>query len=247
MRTPVAFGLPTFTIHFTRQVHAKFTTTCRCTVLFVASLVFLPIILLLSGCAHYEAKPLSAEASAADFDARNLDDPNLKAFIESTRPTLLRTWPLFEWDFTNLTYAAFYYHPDLQAERARWNTARAKEVTAGQRPNPSVGVVPGYNTTESIPSPWLINFTFDVPIETAGKRSYRVAQAQHLSEEARLNMATTAWRIRGNCWASLLRLTAARESLALLEELRKAHTRTLELLESRLAAGAISPLELTQA
>ncbi len=40
------------------------------------------------------------------------------------------------------------------------------------------------------------DIALDIPIETAGKRGYRMAEARYLSEAARLNIAQTAWEVR---------------------------------------------------
>ena len=60
--------------------------------------------------------------------------------------------------------------------------------------------------------------TLDVPIETAGKRKRRTEQAEHLSESARLNIATTAWQVRGAVRTSMLDLAAARQRAELLQK-----------------------------
>jgi outer membrane protein TolC len=41
-----------------------------------------------------------------------------------------------------------------------------------------------------------VGVSIDVPIETAGKRGYRVARAQRLTEAARLELGETAWQVR---------------------------------------------------
>jgi outer membrane protein TolC len=97
----------------------------------------------------------------------------------------------------SLTLAAFYFSPELDVARAQWATARAAMRTAGQRPNPSLSVAPQYNTTTFSPSPWIAAVNLDLPLETAGKRGHRIAQARHLSDAAKLNIASTAWQVRG--------------------------------------------------
>jgi len=96
-----------------------------------------------------------------------------------------------------LTLAAFYYQPDLDVARAKWEVAEAGVITAGGRPNPSVGFTPQYNVNAAGGiSPWILNFSLDIPLETAGKRGYRIARAEHISEAARLNIAGVAWQVR---------------------------------------------------
>lgn len=199
----------------------------------------------LVGCAHFHDQPLSAEKSRADFETRSLADAGLKSFLETNRVT--GDWPRREWDFNALTLAAFYYQPSLDVARAKWAVATAGKTTAGERPNPTLSVSPAYNTTTTVPSPWIVTPSLDIPIETAGKRGYRMAQAQQLSEVARLNIASVAWQVRSAVRRSLVKLDAARAMESLLREQQKIQTENLRLLDQQLQAGAISPFELTQA
>jgi cobalt-zinc-cadmium efflux system outer membrane protein len=204
--------------------------------------------LVLAGCTRFEAKPLSPERTAAQFEARTLDDPNLKAFLEANLRPGPTVWPLQEWDFDVLTLVALYYHPSLDVARAQWAVARAGVLTAGERPNPVLNFAPQYaSNPESGISPWVAPVGIDATVETAGKRGYRVAQAKHTSESARLNLASQAWQVRSHLRASLLDYTAARQRVVLLQEALDARQQNLKLLEGRLAAGAVAATELTTA
>ena len=203
--------------------------------------------MILGGCAHFQPKPVSAEATAADFDQRSLLDPGLKKFIETATQTPVEPWPPASWGLTDLTLAAFYYHPSLDLARAEWASAQARGITAGQRSNPILNVTPGYNTTRSIPSPWLPLAVLEIPLETAGKRGHRMARAAQLSEAARLNIASVAWQVRSHLRNSLAALDAAKQSQDLLADQQAFHAENLKLLERQFEAGAISAFELTQA
>jgi outer membrane protein TolC len=203
--------------------------------------------LLAGGCARFHPQPLAPEISVAEFEVRSLADARLRAFMESNLHAPLASWPLASWDFTNLTLAAFYYHPDLDVARAKWAVAKAGKTTAAERPNPTLSVTPGYNSTTRIPSPWFVTPTLDIPIETAGKRGYRIAQATQLSEAARLNIASVAWQVRGHLRKTWVDLYLARETENLLLRQQATHEQVVRLLEAQLAAGAVSPFEVTQA
>ena len=201
----------------------------------------------LAGCASFQDKPLSAVRVAADFESRTLADPGLRTFLETNLHHKLSAWPTPSWKFSRLVLAAFYYHPDLDVARAHWGAATAGKVTAGQRPNPTVSVSPAYNTTTAIPSPWLVTASLDIPIETAGKRGYRIAQATHLSETARLNIATAAWQVRSRVRSRWVELYAATRNEELLRQQEAAQAQVVKLLKVQLDAGAVSPFEVTQA
>lgn len=200
-----------------------------------------------AGCTRFESKPLSAENSLGRFQERRLDSPGLRTFIETNLQTNLTAWPMPAWDLKGLTLVAFYYSPDLDLARARRAVAEAGKATAGERPNPTLGVAPAYNTSTAIPSPWLVSPTLDVPIETAGKRGHRLAQASHLARAAALNLDVAAWQLRSQVRRSLLEVCAAAQTEVLLEEQQKIEDENIRLMERQFQEGAISAYEWTQA
>lgn len=206
-------------------------------------ILFLPV-----GCAHFESHPISPEKTAAQLDARRLDDAGLKKFLEKNLGRELTPWPRTNWDFSALTLVGFYFHPDLEVARDQWRGAAAGLVTAGARPNPSVTVTPGYDT--QIPgnySPWLVPVTFDLPIETAGKRGKRLAEAEHVAESARWNFVAAVWQIRSGVRAGLLEFQTAGQRAGLLEKQFAAQMEIVRLLQQRFDTGEISRPELTVA
>ena len=184
------------------------------------------------------------EQTAAALDNRSLVAPGLRDFIQKNLHRDAADWPPREWDFDMLTLAAFYYHPDLEVARADWGVARAGIETAGARPNPTLSVAPGLNLTTPEPSPWIPVATLDVPIETAGKRGKRIAQAQRLSDSARLNIAVTAWQVRGRVRASLLDFSAAQQRAALLQDQISMQEQIVRLMEQQVQAGAAAGSEI---
>lgn len=142
--------------------------------------------------------------------------------------------------------AAFYFSPELDLARAQWGTAQAGLVTAGQRPNPTLSASPQYNVTTLTPSPWIAAVNLDLPLETAGKRGHRLAQARHLSEAAGLNIASVAWRVRGKVRRALVDWGSAGELERLLALQQGAQEQNVKLLEAQFAVGAVSAAEVTR-
>jgi outer membrane protein, heavy metal efflux system len=204
-------------------------------------------LLLVGGCVHYHAAPIDPARTASDLAARRLDDPGLGTFVAANAEPRPGTWPPPAWDLRALTLAAFYFHPDLDVARARWSLARAGQVTAGERPNPFLAAGPGYDTTTKTPTPWIPFVGFDIPIETAGKRGHRLAAAAQLSEAARLEVASAAWRVRSRVRTRLVDLWAADEAKTLREQEQALQQDNVRLLKLQWEAGAISAFELTQA
>ena len=203
-------------------------------------------ITLLAGCVHYQPQPISPKDTAAQLESRRLDDIGLKKFLEQNLGREFTDWPHKSWDLQELTLVAFDFHPSLEVARAEWLVASAGLKTAGARPNPSVSVVPSYDS--QIPgnySPWLIPLTFDVPIETAGKRAKRIAEAEKNAEAARWNFVSAAWQIRARVRASLLDFKIAERRAELLQREFTAQKRIAVLLQQRLDAGSVSRPEVT--
>jgi outer membrane protein TolC len=198
---------------------------------------------LLAGCATFHSQPISPEKTADTFDTRSLADENLRAFLETNHVT--GDWPRQSWDLNALTLVAFYYQPTLAEARAQWAAVEATKITAGERPNPTVGFTPTYDTTA--PPPWIIGVTWDIPIETAGKRGKRIAQAEHLSEAAQWDFVGAAWQTRSHVRAALLNLYAARETESLLARQEAAQSNVVRLLDGQFSVGAVSSYEVTQA
>jgi cobalt-zinc-cadmium efflux system outer membrane protein len=205
--------------------------------------IFSAVLTLAAGCATFHSQPISPGKTAATFDARSLADENLHAFLETNHVAVPS--PGGAWDLKQLTLAAFYYQPALAEARAQWAAVEATQITAGQRPNPTVGFTPTYDTTT--PPPWIYGVTWDIPIETAGKRGKRIAEAEHLSEAAEWGFVGAAWQVRSHVRAALLALYTARETESLLARQEAAQSNVVRLLEGQLAAGAVSSYEVTQA
>ncbi|MDB6026234.1 MAG: Outer rane efflux protein [Verrucomicrobiales bacterium] len=203
---------------------------------------------LLIGCVHYESKPLDAPQSAKQLQTRSLDSPELKAFLEKNLSSGITTWPLPSWSFEQLALAAYFYHPNMEVARAQWRTAEAVVLTAGGRPNPTVSLTPGFNSDAANGvSPWMPVVSFDIPIETAHKRDFRIAVAQSLSHSAKFNISTTAWQVRSNLRTALLNFIAAERRETLLRSGQENQNRILASLKQNEAAGAIARNEVRPA
>jgi len=203
--------------------------------------------LALTGCAHFDPHPLAPEKSAAQLESRRLDDSGLKSFFVQNTGHAPETWPLEEWDLNSLTIAAFYYHPDLAVARAQWQLAEAGVKTAAGLPNPTLIVTPEYNTTTLVPSPWGPSASLDLPIETAGKRGKRIAEAEKLSESARWSFVSAAWQIRSGVRAALLDYGIAERRLPLLQKQLASQREIVRLMQGSFDAGETSRPELTTA
>ncbi|OJY58431.1 TolC family protein [Thiobacillus sp. 0-1251] len=203
------------------------------------------LLVLLTGCASYTAKPLDPGGQQTALEARRLDAPQVRQFVERSLGHELAPWPPKAWDLDALTLAAYSFHPDLDRAQAQQLVAEAAIVTAGARPNPTAGV--SFQRNMDAPagqSPWTNGLGLDIPIETAGKRDYRIDQARYLAQAAKLREAEAVWQVRSRVRASLL---AAYPTEALVRRQRDLQEGIARMLERRFAAGFASQPELTQA
>lgn len=209
---------------------------------------------IVSACARYRPAPLAPAAMADAFQTRSLTDPRLAAYVEAQlaspaddragspmgAPSTEAREP---WDLRRLTAAAWYLHPDLDVARAGWAIARAQAITAGARPLASVDVTPAFNTnTPEDESPWLLTNGFDLVIETAGKRRHRAAEASHIAEAARLDVAAASWAVYARLRGALGELQVAARDSVLLADDEARHLELVDLLEVQLAVGDIDRL-----
>lgn len=204
--------------------------------------------IILSGCAVYQPKPVTPAATLSAFEAHTLDNPALKKFMEGNLRREIRPWPPESWDLSMLYLVAVYYHPDLEVARAKLKTAEAGVITAGARPNPSVRYTTEFTSNApAVISPWLLGFGLDIPIETAGKRGYRLNRAGYLAKAASFNWITAAWRVRIKVRGALLDQYMASRSVAVLKKQETILAELAALLRQRLDFGEVSENEVNAA
>ncbi len=203
-----------------------------------------------AGCANRqpEPRPLAAEQTAAAFDGRSLAREDLRRYLVANLHRDFPVWPLPVWDFENLSWVAFYYNPTLDVARAQWDVARAGVQSAGARPNPTLSLTPGYNTSAAAGvSPWFPALTLDFLFETARKRELRGEVARLTAEAARQAVFTTVWQVRSELRQALLEIPLAGVRADAWQVQVDVQRRILTLLEQRLNAGAISANEVATA
>ncbi len=202
----------------------------------------------LAACQSYKPAPVAPTKTEAAFRARSIDDPGLKDFIATNRADQATNWPPQEFDLETLTLVAFYFHPDLELARARVAESAAASVTAGERPNPTVSFAPQYSAnSDAGVSPWVLGFSWDIPIETAGKRKHRIEQAAQLTLAARLALGEAAWKVRGDLRSNLVEYYAADLDAQYLRTEATLHSNLVTRLEKQFRLGDASRIEVNVA
>ena len=180
-----------------------------------------------TSCAHFTAKTLSPAAAASDFDARRL----------STKHASL----------SKLVAEAMEKNPDLAVLRAHLRTVQAAVETAGERPNPVMSFKPGYNSSTTGISPWIIEPGLDLTIETGGKREARQAEAIAKVRAARLEIEVAAWKVRSDTRKAMLSMYVAQQTRTVFRSHESAQAEATTLLESQIKDGAARPQDVAAA
>ncbi len=175
-------------------------------------------------------------------------DPGLESYIHASLsgavPPPPDAWPPSVLDLPTLTLIAWYFSPDLAVSQAEAGETETAEITAQQRPNPSVSFSPVYTIGGP---PWGLGLSLDVPIETANKRSIRRVLAQALTTVAHLRVAEAAWQVRRRLRAQVVELGAAEaRSLSASAEV-DAQQALVQVHERLVAQGLGSGVLLAQA
>lgn len=194
-----------------------------------------------AGCTTYHPQPIAPDQIARQFEQRSLASEDLHAWIAREGGHDVTPWPPAAWNRELLTLAAYYYSPTLDLARAQWGTAKAGIDVANAIPNPILQLPFQFNTPNPGPgAPFTWGPSLDIPIETAHKRGYRVDQASHLSEAARLNIITAAWTVAAQVRDAMLALYAARTRIAFLSAKAQAQRQVTVMSRHRLAVGQYS-------
>lgn len=203
---------------------------------------------LLGACATqpYQAKPIEPEQAARLWRERSLQSPLLQAYMAGRENTENRL-PIKEWGLPELTLAAFFFHPNLELARAQWQAAQAMQATAAQRLNPSLNTTAAHHSKAAGVSPWTLAVALDFTLEASGKREARMEHAAGLSEAARLDSGQTAWQVRSHLRQRLLDYYAALRQVELLQKEISARAEIVGLLETRMDAGLISDVDVSNA
>src|SRR5262249_9013453 len=118
------------------------------------------------------------------------------------------------------------------------------ERTAGERPNPQIQPSLGYNST--VGPPWIPALGLSIPIETAGKRGHRIAEAKQKTQAAQLRIVTTAWQGRMRVRKALRDYVSARRLETILTRQLALQNQSVDILQRQFDVGAISPFELAR-
>jgi outer membrane protein TolC len=155
-------------------------------------------------------------------------------------------WPPTQWGLRELTLVALYFHPDIRTSRARAQVAHAELASAAQAQSRAGRLKPEYHsrTLPDSNGPWTLGLELEIPLVAQGKRAARTERSAFLADAADLDIANTAWTVRGRVRDRYLELQASRDALASLDDQLVARKEMLGLVDRRVQAGMMSARDL---
>ena len=197
---------------------------------------------LTSSCQRFIPAPIDAASSATNFSSRSLADPGLRDYQRKTK----RSPQGNTWDVASTEAAAEYFQPDVAVARAKAATALATITTADTTPNPSLGFAPELGQSAGVASPWVLGFSLNFPIETAGKRQLRTAQARLAANSATLTLADAIRTASSAARSALLEKEAAARRTTILTAQAADYEIAVTGLRAQMEAGETSRTDLLQ-
>jgi len=199
----------------------------------------LAIGMVLTACVKYRARLLSAPVVEHQYRARSLNNQRIQEFMHSSG---WKQWPPVVLDLNALASIAAYYSPDLDVARSDIQIADAAVRNARARINPSLGADGGYNRQPGAHP--IYSATPSFTIETAGKRGYRILQAERDAEAVRMSFAQAQWLVWSGVRSAFVDSVFADRRVDLLTRENALRREIIEMLEKRLSVGEASQPEV---
>lgn len=190
----------------------------------------------------YHAQPLHPRQSVRTFAARRLDSPALRNAVTRLLPQPPTQWPPSRWDRADLLAVALAENPKLAVERAEVGRTLAHQITAGERPNPTIGLQSEYALNDV--RPWLYGISFELPLRSPTLQRLAISEAQIATSHARWQLMGATWTVRSELTAALSEWQSALRRSELLGTLIGDQRQLLKLQRARVEAGEDAPATL---
>ena len=198
--------------------------------------------LALGACVSYHAQPLHPRQSVRTFAARRLDTPALRDAVTRLLPQPPAQWPPARWNRADLLVVALAENPRLAVARAEVGRTLAHQITAAERPNPTIELQSEYALNDV--RPWLYGISFELPLRSPALQQLAISEAQIATSRARWQLMGATWTVRNELIAALSEWQGAMRSRALLDTLIGDQRLLLKQQRARVQAGEDAPATL---
>lgn len=190
----------------------------------------------------YTPGELEQQAAPTQFMDRTANDPTLADLVRASGYD--GQWPPEQWRLDTLTLLGLYFNPEIDVARARAVAAAAALTTARQRSPLSVELAAEHHSREVDDSPWSLGVAVGLPFGTRDRREAQVMKASLLADAAELEIAASAWRVRGAVRDALIDYSSSSQRAQLAQQHLAVQDELLRLLQRRVDAGMLSSREL---
>lgn len=196
-----------------------------------------------TACSHqaYQAKPITPEAVAEEYQHKSTHDDGFKAYLSSLGYDTSQL-PFELWDADKLSLCAFYFHPSLDVAKKQLTVAEADQSISTKKNNPSITVAPGRSDDRM--NPWTFGLSLNLPFITNNKQAIKLENAQHLTEAARINIAETMWQLRQHVHSKFLEFQFQQLHIEKLKQEVQARQAMMRMVEKRVETGYSTQGEL---
>ncbi len=197
---------------------------------------------LLGSCAVYHPAPLDLPATVRDRATRAPDPAAVRVELERIAPDV--AWDGQTWDRLSLLALALVENPRIAEARAHALSEAARAEVARSGPPVTLTLVSEYAREAPESSPWLYGLVSDIPVDSGGRRTGRIASASYAALAARYDYAEVAWSVRSALRQALVEQRLTSREIDIGERLAAVRQRQVDALRARVTGGEIVRAEL---
>ena len=187
----------------------------------------LSLLLLTSGCAHYQAQPIALADLSQAQNRHSLDAPCIKAVHAN----------VLEFSELELIAAAQCFNPELARAKVATPLALANGELARQYPGLALVLNAEYARKAPESSKWLAGFSLDVPLDFGTRKAVRIESAAQAQVLANLDNTLAQRALAGKIGASVDALRATLGEQALLQTRAQQAQDWLKFVDQRILEG----------
>ena len=192
----------------------------------------LQILLIATGCAHYQAQPISIVDVAEVQNRHSVDAPCIQAaHADALNPDAL------EYTEAQLVAAAECFNPELARAKAATQLALNNGELAKQYPGLMLVLNAEYARNAPESSKWLAGFSVDLALDFGTRRAVRIEAAAQMHVLAALDYALAQRAVAGKIAASVDAIRASIAERALLQSRKLQSQNWLKFVDQRILEG----------
>ena len=207
------------------------------------------LLLMLTGCAVYSPRPITAEAVARALRPKSIKELRIQAALINhpyLRP--VRLDPDHGLTPAQAAILAVLLNPKLRADRDRRGLAKAQLLQAGLLPNPTLSFSPdfvtGGNTLHTVTA-YGVSLSWEVT--SLITHPAKVKAAQRNADSVDLDVAWNEWQAAQAARIAVYRIVALQEELETAKQIEQSTKSDADLLRQAVAANSKTELDLATA